>query len=189
MISMTKKYISPNKDLAITCVLIMNDIQFKIEQYFGINVESLDVDDDSNTIIESNEDATEFEANNVMTVTEPVQLESTASCATIPKNTNKQQYNAIRKEINSSVHQRHKIPSYYHFQKKYCPFIGGKHKNNNNPNIDDILKSPNDINLDMNEKKSYTLDTIEEVENKEDISTTLGDDDNNETKKNFKKLK
>ena len=52
----------------------MNDIQFKLEQCFGINLESLDVDDDSNTTIESNEDDTEFETNNVMTVTKHVKL-------------------------------------------------------------------------------------------------------------------
>ena len=79
------KNISRNKDIAIACVVIMNDVQFKLEQYFGINLESLDVDDHSNTIIESNEDDTEFETSNVMTHTEPVQLESIASCATILK--------------------------------------------------------------------------------------------------------
>ena len=82
---MENSYISRNKDLAITCVVIMNDIQFKLEQCFGINLESLDVDDDSNTTIESNEDDTEFEKNNLMTVTKPVKLESISSCATILK--------------------------------------------------------------------------------------------------------
>ena len=79
------KNISRSKDISITCVVIMNDIQFKLEQHFGINLESLDVDDHSNTIIESNEDDTEFETSNVMKYTEPVQFESIASCATILK--------------------------------------------------------------------------------------------------------
>ena len=87
------KNISRNKDIAIACVVIMNDIQFKLEQYFGINLESLDVDDHSNTIIESNEDDTEFETSNTMKHTKPVQLESIASCATILK----KKYNVIRK--------------------------------------------------------------------------------------------
>ena len=63
----------------------MNDVKFKLEQCFGINLESLDVDDDSNTTIESNEYDTEFETNNLMTVNKPVKLESISSCATIPK--------------------------------------------------------------------------------------------------------
>ena len=93
----TKKNISRNKDIATTCVVIMNDIKFKLEQCFGINLESLDGDGDSNIGIESNEDSTEFETNNVMTVTEPAKLESISSCATILKNTNKREYNDIRK--------------------------------------------------------------------------------------------
>ena len=103
-------------------------------------------------------------------------------CHYTEKNTNKQEYNAIRKEINSSIPQKHKIPSYYQVQKKYCQFIGGIHKNNNNPNTDDILKAPSDMNFDTNEKDYNTLDTIKEVRNKEDISTILGDEDINEKK-------
>ena len=64
------------------------------------------------------------------------------------------------------MHQKYKIPSYYHLQKKYCKFVGGIYKNNNNPNKDDILNSPSDINLDMNEKESNIFNTIDEVENK-----------------------
>ena len=79
------KNISRNNNIDIACVVIMNDVQFKLEQYFGIKLESLDVDDHSNTIIESNEDDTEFEKSNIMTHTKPVQLESIASCATILK--------------------------------------------------------------------------------------------------------
>ena len=63
----------------------MNDVKFKLERCFGINVESLDGDGDSNIIIESNEDSTEFETNNVMTVTKPAKLESISSCAIILK--------------------------------------------------------------------------------------------------------
>ena len=78
-----KNYISRNKDLTTKCVVIMNDVKFKLEKCFGINLEYLDGDDDSNIIIESNEDSTEFETNNVMTVTKPTKLESISSCATI----------------------------------------------------------------------------------------------------------
>ena len=54
------KNISLHKDIAIACVVIMNDVQFKLEKYFGINLEYLDVDDHSNTILESNEHDTKF---------------------------------------------------------------------------------------------------------------------------------
>ena len=112
----------------------------------------MDVDDDSNTIIESNEDETEFETNNVMTVTKPVKLEIISSCATILKKTKKQEYNDIRKEVNSSVHQKDLIPSYYHLDKKYSVFIGGTYENDNNKNKDDTLHSSSDINHDFHEK-------------------------------------
>ena len=45
------KNITLHKDISISCVVIMNDVQFKLEQCFGINLEYLDVDDDSNTTI------------------------------------------------------------------------------------------------------------------------------------------
>ena len=61
----------------------MNDVKFKLEQCFGISLESLDGDGDSNIIIESNEDSTEFETNNVTAFTKPAKLESISSCATI----------------------------------------------------------------------------------------------------------
>ena len=80
-----KKKIARNKDLATTCVVIMNDVKFKLEQCFGINLESLDGHGDSNIIIESNEDSTELETTNVMTVTEPAKVKSISSCDTIPK--------------------------------------------------------------------------------------------------------
>ena len=68
-------------------------------------------------------------------------------------------------------------------QKNYCPFVGGIHKNKNNPNTDDILKAPSDMNFDTNEKDYDTLDTIEEVRKKEYLSTILGDEDINDIKK------
>ena len=36
--------------------------------------------------------------------------------------------------------------------KKFCFFIGGIYANDNTPNKDDIIHSPSDINLDINEK-------------------------------------
>ena len=38
----------------------------------------------------------------------------------------------------------------------------------------------------FNEKESNKFDNIDEVENKEDISETLGDFDNNETQENLR---
>ena len=76
-------YTAHNKDLVTTCVGIINDVKFKLEQCFGINLESLDGHGDSNIIIESNEDSTEFETTNVTTVTEPAKVKSISSCATI----------------------------------------------------------------------------------------------------------
>ena len=72
-------------DIAIACVVIMNNVQFKLEQYFEINLEALNVDNHSNTIIESNEHDIEFEASHAMTHANTVQLENVASCATILK--------------------------------------------------------------------------------------------------------
>ena len=107
-------------------------------------------------------------------------------CHYTNKNTNKQEYNAIRKEINSSIPQKaDQIPSYYQVQKKYCQFIGGIHTNNNNQNTDDILQAPTDINFDTNENYNNTLDTVEDVTKQYDISTILGDKHDN-GKKHFK---
>ena len=107
-------------------------------------------------------------------------------CHYTKKNTNKQEYTAIRKEINSSIHQKEdKILSYYQVQNKYCQFIGGIHTNNNNKNIDDILQAPTDINFDTNENYNNTLDTVEDVRKEDDISTILGDKHDNE-KTHFK---
>ena len=50
------------------------------------------------------------------------------------------------------MHHKAQIPSYYHLDKKNSVFIGGIYANDNNPNKDDILHSPSDINLDINEK-------------------------------------
>ena len=79
-------------------------------------------------------------------------MKSISSCATLLKNTNKQEYNYIRKEINSSLDQKHKIQSYYHLDKEYCIFIGGTYTNDNNQNKDDILNSSSDMNDVFNEK-------------------------------------
>ena len=78
-------------------------------------------------------------------------------CHYTKKNTNKQEYNDIRKEINSSVHQKDIIPSYYHLDKKNCVIIGGTYTNENNQNEDDILNSSSDINNYFYEKESNTF--------------------------------
>ena len=75
-------------------------------------------------------------------------------CHYTKKNNNKQEYNDTRKEINSSVHQKDLIPSYYHLDKKSV-FIGGKYANENNPNKDDILHSSSDINHYFHVKIQY----------------------------------
>ena len=41
--------------------------------------------------------------------------------------------------------------------KKYCIFIGGTYKNDNNPNKDDILNSSSDMNGFFNEKNAINL--------------------------------
>ena len=115
-------YIVNNKDIATTCVGIMNDVKFKLEQCFGINLETLDGHGQSNIILETNEDSTELDTTNITTVTGPEMVKSISSCATIIKNTNKQDYNDILKERNSSLNTKHKIQSYYHLNKKYCIF-------------------------------------------------------------------
>ena len=73
--------------------------------------------------------------------------------------------------------QKDQIPSHYQVQTNYFPFIGGIHKKKNNPNTDDILKGPSDINFDSNEKVYNTLDTIEEVRNNKYLSNIINDED------------
>ena len=79
------KVFRDDMDIAIACVVIMNDVKFKLEQYFEINLEDLNVEDHSNAIIETNDDDIEFEASNSITPTNTVQLNTVTSCATILK--------------------------------------------------------------------------------------------------------
>ena len=79
------KFFRDDMDIAIATVVIMNDVKFKLEQYFEINLEDLNVEDHSNAIIETNDDDIEFEASNSITPTNTVQLNTVTSCATILK--------------------------------------------------------------------------------------------------------
>ena len=60
----------------------MNDVKFKLEKCFDINLESLDGYGQSNIILGTNEDITELDTTNVTTVTGPAMVKSISSCAT-----------------------------------------------------------------------------------------------------------
>ena len=53
-------------------------------------------------------------------------------------------------------------------------------------NKDDIINSSSDINDVFNKKECNKFDNFVEVENKEDISDTIGDCDNNEKQERFR---
>ena len=91
-------------------------------------------------------------------------------CHYTKKNTNKKQYDAVRKEFNNKIPQQaDQIPSYYQEQKKYYKFKGGIYGNTNVQNTDDI------INVNTNENDNNLVDTIEDVRKKDDIYTMDGD--------------
>ena len=72
------------------------------------------------------------------------------------------------------------IPSYYQEQKKYNRFKGGIYENPNIQNKDDVVESPTHINFNTNENDNNTVDTVEDVRRKDDISTMDGDKHDND---------